>query len=93
MKIRIDVTAFDIANGSPSTPSSCPIALAYRRQFPESGPIAVHFDSINKIDKAGHAKQLFGLPAEAALFMEEFDDADGPDELPSPISFEVELPV
>lgn len=74
MRIKIEVTAADIARGTPSSPSTCPISLATRRALPESlknsKVTSVFTLDVETSDK--HYKASF--PVKADRFITAFDD-------------------
>lgn len=80
--MKINVTAEDIARGTPGSCSGCPITLAIRRAIPDSDP-RVHMGLIS-LCKDGVPLRT---PLKAKTFIHGFDAG-----LPSD-PFEFELPV
>lgn len=98
MKVRVEVTQEDIDKGIPSNCTSCPIALALRRQFPEYHSIEVkttsavfylfrdHYDDVDFV-AVGY------FPDEARIFIHVFDSIPSRDILVTlkPFEFEMEF--
>ncbi len=73
-QIHVAVSEADIAKGVPMNPSSCPIAQAIKRMYPESYPLvgATNFD-IRLSPEWGAEREYYQLPAEAETFIHLFD--------------------
>jgi hypothetical protein len=89
MKVKISVTADDIARGVRGLCDSCPIALAMKRLLPDSDiDVENEFVSINQRDVS--------LPAEARDFVGAFDLSDEEFEecwpVPGPFEFDLDIP-
>lgn len=65
MKLIVEMR--DIINGQASSCGNCPIALAIKRQFPESKEISVRNFTVEVDEK------VFWLPYEACRFIRHFD--------------------
>lgn len=81
MTTQITVTQEDITNGFPGSYTSCPVALALRRVFPEEG-VDVDSDSLIIGDREVETSEAVGG------FMEEFDEGSPVE----PFTFTLELP-
>ena len=81
MKIKVVVTEADIAIGQPESPYACPIALALIRNGAEDVEVTDRIECF--IDDKFFRSDL---PAQAAAFVEAFDDYRAVD----PFAFEIE---
>lgn len=82
MRLKIDVTAEDIAAGKPRSSYECPISLALRRLTGKRWQVKCH--SAESVDC-----ERFYLPLEARKFVDRFDTADAYQK-PEPFFFIVE---
>jgi len=73
MKVKVIVTEQDIVNGIRHDCSSCPIALALKRVFPNSDP-DVGYDSY--IHRNGQSTLVLTVPPTAQDFILRFDDGE-----------------
>lgn len=70
-RIRVEVTAEDIAEGVPGNATYCPIALALQRRLDALAGVAN--DAWGVADEKGHIKGTFPMTARARLFVLAFD--------------------
>jgi hypothetical protein len=83
--MRVYVSQKDIDNGTPSDPTSCPIARAIKRRYPQLDYVLVEGESATLGDDFTD-NETFWLPGIAIRFIEDFD-ARKPVE---PFEFELE---
>ena len=86
MKVKVNVTEEDIANGEPGDPCLCPVALAIARAIPDSSPWVDGAD-VDFGQEAHYAS--VPLPPEAKAWIFRLDTTG---ELGEPFEFRLELP-
>jgi len=84
MKLKIEVTAEHIREGTPSDTSSCAVALAIKQALPKVYEVEVD-DMISFKDEEGY-RNTAELSDEVKKFMDRFDN----NEPVEPISFETD---
>lgn len=88
MKIRVEVTAEDIANGRRYHASACPVALACKRVFPSDSEPYVNGLNVS-FGRWGERRSVV-VPGSVLEFINRFD---APKPLPvKPFSFDLDLP-
>jgi len=91
-RVRVDVTAEDIAQGRPTSSESCAIALATRRAIntDRAAYFGVGSSAVVVVAKVGgHSERyVILLPDKATRFVLRFDAG----ERIEPFSFEIEIP-
>ena len=98
VKLKIEVTADDIANGVKEDPACCPMALACKRlgiREPSVGEDVdfITFDADPKDLDEDESRGRVRMPPEAADFVTDFDSIeDYEDDRPDPFAFEIEVP-
>lgn len=88
MKVHVDVTVQDIANGHASECQRCPIALALHRAAPEYIAEVYQFHAWLLTPGALSRRMEAKLPEAAANFILLFDEGEGG----QPFSFELDFP-
>jgi hypothetical protein len=68
--MKIEVTQEDIDRGIPEDPTSCPVARAVRRAFPDAKQIGVDYGEVVVDDNE------WIVNAGTAIFIEDFDRGD-----------------
>lgn len=89
--MKLSVTPFDIDQGTPNNPGFCPIALALRRALPgalnvEVTPLVITLE----FPKTSHYMSA-DTPMIARRFMLAFDKCIADNDLPEPITFDLDL--
>jgi hypothetical protein len=74
VETTIDVTASDIANGKPDNSQCCPIALAFKRQFPEATRFSVTGTDVCVTNALRWVVASAPMPKGGVNFVADFDE-------------------
>lgn len=87
MKVNVHVTQKDIDQGMPSSPFSCPVAKALRRQLDDRRAAGMIAANAVRLYYGASIREVL-LPASAVEFIDHFDRGDAV----KPFGFSIDIP-